>query len=144
MSEGEVERAIATLKKIVEAAENANHAGEVAAVMAVSAPALVEALEFYADREADGYEVHIADYGLRAETGRIIKDGGETARRALEDASERMKRLNRIAVAARDLCSELRFLGFGTTAAKALPGAFDTLESLLDGKEPDMPVTPTP
>jgi len=42
-----------------------------------------EALEFYADRDYDGYSVHVTDYGLSTDNGDIIKDGGERARQAL-------------------------------------------------------------
>ena len=41
------------------------------------------ALEFYADRNFNGYEIDISDYGLSMKTGAIIKDEGEIARAAL-------------------------------------------------------------
>lgn len=44
---------------------------------------LREALEFYADRDLDGYDVHVTDYGMSTDNGRIIKDHGERARAAL-------------------------------------------------------------
>lgn len=44
---------------------------------------LRETLEFYADRQCDGYEVHLQDYVLSTENGEIIKDGGAKARAAL-------------------------------------------------------------
>jgi len=44
---------------------------------------LVEALEFYADRSLEGYDVHVTDYGLSTEIGPIIKDAGARARAAL-------------------------------------------------------------
>ena len=43
-----------------------------------------KALEFYADRGFDGYDVDLHSYGLGMETGAIIKDGGDIARAALE------------------------------------------------------------
>ena len=45
---------------------------------------LLAALEFYADREFDGYDVRVTDYGLSMDTGHIIKDGGDVAIAALE------------------------------------------------------------
>lgn len=45
--------------------------------------ALVEALEFYADADGDGYQAYPADYGLSMDLGDIIKDGGERASKAL-------------------------------------------------------------
>lgn len=45
---------------------------------------LRKALEFYADRDFDGYDITVTDYGLGTQTGVIIKDGGEIARAALE------------------------------------------------------------
>lgn len=45
---------------------------------------LVEALEFYADRQYDGYDVAVTDYGLSTEGGPIIKDAGDKARAALD------------------------------------------------------------
>lgn len=44
---------------------------------------LVGALEFYADKYRDGYDVAVTNYGLSAEEGPIIRDGGEIARAAL-------------------------------------------------------------
>ena len=41
------------------------------------------ALEFYADRQLDGYDVMVTDYGLSTKEGHIIRDGGEIARAAL-------------------------------------------------------------
>jgi len=49
----------------------------------VSTKALVEALEFYADADGDGYQAYPAEYGLSMDLGDIIKDGGERARQAL-------------------------------------------------------------
>lgn len=48
--------------------------------------ALVEALEFYADRDGDGYRVDVTNYGLSTEEGDIVKDGGDRARAALAKA----------------------------------------------------------
>lgn len=45
--------------------------------------ALVEALEFYADADGDGYQAYPADYGLSMDLGDIIKDGGERAQQVL-------------------------------------------------------------
>lgn len=50
--------------------------------------ALSEALEFYADRGFDGYDVGVTDYGLSIEAGEIIKDGGERARAALQENTD--------------------------------------------------------
>lgn len=47
---------------------------------------LRKALEFYADRGFDGYDVDLHSYGLGMEKGEIIKDGGDIARSALEAA----------------------------------------------------------
>lgn len=44
---------------------------------------LVEALEFYADRQYNGYDIEVTDYGLSINGGPIIKDGGDKARAAL-------------------------------------------------------------
>jgi len=50
-------------------------------------PALSEdlrgVLEFYADRDGDGYRVDVTNYGLSTEEGDIVRDGGERARAAL-------------------------------------------------------------
>lgn len=46
-------------------------------------PELVAALEFYADKHGDGYDVMVTDYGLSLERGFIIRDGGELARSTL-------------------------------------------------------------
>lgn len=43
------------------------------------------ALEFYADRNFNGYEIDISDYGLSMRTGEIIKDAGDQARAALAE-----------------------------------------------------------
>lgn len=53
------------------------HAGEVGRLKA--------ALEFYADRSGDGYDIDVRDYGLSTYTGNIISDGGKKAREALGD-----------------------------------------------------------
>jgi hypothetical protein len=45
---------------------------------------LRKALEFYADRGFDGYDVDVTSYGISMEKGAIIKDGGDIARAALE------------------------------------------------------------
>ena len=45
------------------------------------------ALEFYADRRFDGYDVNITDYGISMDTGPIIKDAGDIARAALSAES---------------------------------------------------------
>lgn len=45
---------------------------------------LREALEFYADRDGDGYDAYSTNYGLSLEAGYILKDAGDTAREALE------------------------------------------------------------
>lgn len=50
--------------------------------------ALTAALEFYADRGLDGYDVGVTDYGLSIEAGEIIKDGGERARAALQENTD--------------------------------------------------------
>lgn len=50
--------------------------------------ALTAALEFYADRGFDGYNVGIGDYGLSIEAGEIIKDGGDRARAALQENTD--------------------------------------------------------
>lgn len=44
-----------------------------------------EALEFYGDKELDGYDVGVTNYGLSTEVGEIIKDGGERARATLTE-----------------------------------------------------------
>lgn len=44
---------------------------------------LREALEFYADRDSDGYRVDVTNYGLSTEEGEIVRDGGARARAAL-------------------------------------------------------------
>ena len=49
---------------------------------------LREALEFYADKAFDGYDVSITDYGLSTELGEIIKDGGDRARAALGEKND--------------------------------------------------------
>lgn len=49
---------------------------------------LREALEFYADKAFDGYDVSITDYGLSTELGEIIKDGGDCARAALGEQND--------------------------------------------------------
>lgn len=49
---------------------------------------LREALEFYADKAFDGYDVSITDYGLSTELGEIIKDGGDRARAALGEQND--------------------------------------------------------
>lgn len=46
---------------------------------------LVEALEFYADRSLDGYDVQVTDYGLSTERGVILQDGGDIARAAIAE-----------------------------------------------------------
>ncbi|WP_156360215.1 hypothetical protein [Sphingomonas sp. Leaf226] len=40
-------------------------------------------LEFYADRDGDGYQVDVTNYGLSTEEGEIVRDRGERARAAL-------------------------------------------------------------
>jgi len=50
--------------------------------------ALEGALEFYADRDYDGYDVNITDFGLSTEEGHIIQDRGERARAALSELAE--------------------------------------------------------
>lgn len=47
---------------------------------------LEAALEFYADRSLDGYDVQVTDYGLSTERGAILQDGGDIARTALGDS----------------------------------------------------------
>ena len=49
---------------------------------------LRDALEFYADKAFDGYDVSITDYGLSTELGEIIKDGGDRARAALGEKND--------------------------------------------------------
>lgn len=49
---------------------------------------LREALEFYADKAFDGYDVSITDYGLSTELGEIIKDGGDRARAVLGEKND--------------------------------------------------------
>ena len=44
-----------------------------------------EALEFYGDKDLDGYDVGVTNYGLSTEVGKIIKDGGERARATLAE-----------------------------------------------------------
>lgn len=44
---------------------------------------LEEALEFYADRNGDGYRVDATNYGLSVECGAIVEDAGMIARAAL-------------------------------------------------------------
>lgn len=44
-----------------------------------------EALEFYGDKDLDGYDVGVTNYGLSTEVGKIIKDGGERARATLTE-----------------------------------------------------------
>lgn len=44
---------------------------------------LREALEFYADRDMEGYDVDVTSYGLSMTKGKIILDEGDTARSAL-------------------------------------------------------------
>lgn len=44
-----------------------------------------EALEFYGDKDLDGYDVGVTNYGLSTEVGKIIKDGGERAHVALAE-----------------------------------------------------------
>lgn len=44
---------------------------------------LVAALEFYADRDSDGYRVDVTNYGLSTEEGEIVRDGGARARAAV-------------------------------------------------------------
>jgi len=47
---------------------------------------LREVLEFYADRDGDGYRVDVTNYGLSTEEGEIVRDGGKRARAALARA----------------------------------------------------------
>jgi hypothetical protein len=49
---------------------------------------LEAALEFYADRDFDGYDAKVTDYGLSLDTGHIIKDCGDIARAALAHGEE--------------------------------------------------------
>ena len=49
---------------------------------------LREALEFYADKAFDGYDVSITDYGMSTELGEIITDGGDRARAALGEKND--------------------------------------------------------
>ena len=44
---------------------------------------LVEALEFYADAQGDGYEAYPANYGLSMDLGEVVQDQGKRAREAL-------------------------------------------------------------
>lgn len=46
------------------------------------------ALEFYADRDGDGYRVDVTNYGLSTEEGEIVRDGGQRARDALAALKE--------------------------------------------------------
>jgi hypothetical protein len=56
--------------------------------MTANTDTLREALEFYADRQLDGYDVMVTDYGLSTREGHIIRDGGEIARAALAEAQQ--------------------------------------------------------
>lgn len=49
---------------------------------------LVGALAFYADKNGDGYDSEVRNYGLSLYTGAIVDDGGECARAALTRAKE--------------------------------------------------------
>lgn len=49
---------------------------------------LVGALAFYADKNGDGYDSEVRNYGLSLYTGAIVDDGGERARAALTRAKE--------------------------------------------------------
>jgi flagellin-like hook-associated protein FlgL len=62
-----------------------DRAGDNAVVLeaADTITSLLEALEFYADRDGDGYDVMVTDYGLSTETGEIIQDRGERAQAAI-------------------------------------------------------------
>ena len=44
-----------------------------------------EALAFYEDKNGNGYDVEITDYGLSVKTGEIIKDAGDRARATLTE-----------------------------------------------------------
>ncbi len=47
---------------------------------------LLAALEFYADKNGDGYDVMVTNYGLSTDEGPIVRDGGDIARAALVKA----------------------------------------------------------
>lgn len=47
---------------------------------------LRKALEFYADKNGDGYDVMPTNYGFSTEEGPIVRDGGDIARAALAKA----------------------------------------------------------
>ncbi|MBY6005390.1 hypothetical protein KUV62_15805 [Salipiger bermudensis] len=84
------------LQRLVELNEGCNdEAQSILKMMAASlareliaARRVVEALEFYADRSFDGYDVEITDYGISMSVGDIIKDGGDKARAALSAYEE--------------------------------------------------------
>ena len=44
-----------------------------------------EALAFYEDKNGNGYDVEITDYGLSVKTGEIIKDAGDRASATLTE-----------------------------------------------------------
>jgi hypothetical protein len=46
---------------------------------------LREALAFYADKDGDGYDVAVTNYGLSTDVGPIIRDAGEIARAVLTE-----------------------------------------------------------
>ena len=48
-----------------------------------AAEKLAEAMSFYADKNGDGYDVMVTNYGLSTDEGPIVQDGGDIARAAL-------------------------------------------------------------
>ena len=83
VSEAEAERAIAVLKRGIEAAENSNQAGENFVVAASHAPELVEALEAMIDERWSDLHSHMSreqfDRHFASELAAIAKAKGEQA-----------------------------------------------------------------
>lgn len=67
--------------------------------------------------------------------GKVLEQGWKIADDGRIDAEVRAERAEAVTKAARDLCDALVKNGFGKTSDRALPGEYDTLRALLDGKD---------